>query len=360
MSRSTRIALVSWCGSIGGAETQTHLIAREFRKQGINASIVFIEHGGLITPRLDEDAIPWYELGLTRGSTALIRPRRLLKTLSVLGRDGVILPHVGFLIAILRAGGYRAPIIGVDHGSLLQLTSLSIGRKMRLYATRATASGLRYDHVAVSQAMYDEVLSRGMRSRCSLIYNGVEIPTSCTPPTLASGEYLIVGAASRLTAGKGLEFAIRALVDQPARLRIAGEGPDRSRLEMIAREAEVHTRVEFLGWVHDLGTFWRGCHVGIVPSTHSESFGLAAVEAMAAGRPVIASRQPALTEVIGTSGLLVPQGDSLAIARAIGRLRGESGLIDDLAVRARTRTEQLFDIRVTANAYRRLLNVADQ
>jgi glycosyltransferase involved in cell wall biosynthesis len=128
-------------------------------------------------------------------------------------------------------------------------------------------------------------------------------------------------------------------------------------LEAIAVEIGVQAQVEFLGWVHDIGSFWRSCHVGIVPSEYTESFGLAAVEAMGAARPVIGSQLPALAEVIGTSGLLVPQSDSSAIADAIKRLATEPGLLHKLALRARARTEDLFDIRTTADAYGRLLRL---
>jgi glycosyltransferase involved in cell wall biosynthesis len=206
--------------------------------------------------------------------------------------------------------------------------------------------------------MRDEVLRYRGASRCTVIYNGVELQDSHSPLKYVSGESLVVGTSGRLAAGKGIEFAIRAIVGRHARLRIAGDGPYRERLESLAGELGVEAQVEFQGWIDDIAGFWRGCHVGLVPSTtHRESFSLAAVEAMAAGRPVIASRQPALTEVIGTSGLLVQPGSSAAIGDEIGRLLAQPELLSRLGQQARERTEQLFDIRRCAHAYAQLLRI---
>jgi L-malate glycosyltransferase len=355
-----QVALVSWCGAVGGAETQNHLIAREFRNRGIDASIVFIQGGGPLTKRLERDRIPWHSLNLSRGSAVLIHPFKLLTVLEQFGPDGLILPDINVLISTLRTYGYRSPIVGVDHGSLLHLPHQSLVKRWRLRATRAIGSINRFEHVVVSEAMRDTVLRHRARSRCTLIYNGVDLPQKYSMPELTAQDSLVIGAVGRLTVGKGLEYAIQALANQPATLRIAGDGPDRTRLEALAIEAGVRSKVEFLGWIDDVQRFWRDCHVGALPSVHPESFGLAAAEAMAAGRPVIVSQHAGLEEIVGSSGIIVPPGDPAAIAETIGQLATSPHVLQQLAGSARRRAEQLFDIRKTTEAYARLLGITQR
>jgi glycosyltransferase involved in cell wall biosynthesis len=353
-----RIAFVCWRGAIGGTETHSHLLARELRAIGIDASILFIEGGGPLTARLERDDVPWQALEFPRGSAVLRHPRRLLKAVRAVAPDGLVLPDVGLLGAALRLLGYSGPVVAVDHGSLLQLASVTPFKRVRLRIARAAARSRGYEHVVVSETMRKEALRAFRGARCSLIYNGVELPSRPTPLEYTPGDQLVLGITGRLAVGKGIEFAIRAISDSDARLRIAGDGPDRVRLESLTRELGVESQVEFLGWVDDIPGFWRLCHAGIVPSTtHAESFALSAVEAMAAGRPVIASRQPALVEVTGTSGLLVALGSSSAIREQIRRLLDQPERLQQLGLQARERAEQLFDVRRCALAYAELLQI---
>jgi glycosyltransferase involved in cell wall biosynthesis len=265
---------------------------------------------------------------------------------------------VGILGAAVKLVGYRGRVVAVDHGSLLALSSLPPLKRTRLSVARSLARSLRYEHVVVSRVMLEEVQRRRAAGRCTLIYNGVDLPKAYCTPELTPGRPLIIGAAGRVAAGKGLAYAIRALAGQSAVLRIAGDGPDRADLEALARDIGVADRVEFLGWIDDLQGFWRDCHIGVMPSTGPESFGLAAVEAMAAARPVIVSDQDGLVEIVGPSGLVVAAGDAAAIGQAIERLWNAPETIKTLAIEARRRAEQLFDIRKAASAYARLLGIA--
>jgi glycosyltransferase involved in cell wall biosynthesis len=269
-----------------------------------------------------------------------------------------VLPDVGLLGAALRLLGYRGPVVAVDHGSLLQLASVARFKRLRLRIARAAARSRGFEHVVVSETMRAEAHRASRGSRCTLIYNGVELPGDPRPVEHRPGDELVLGIAGRLTAGKGVEYAIRAIRDCHARLRIAGDGPDRARLESLALELGVEARVDFLGWLDDIAGFWSVCHAGVVPSTtHPESFALTAVEAMAAGRPVIASRQPALVEVTGSSALLVAPGSASAIREQIDRLLDEPELLRQLGVQARERAVLLFDVRRCARAYAELLRI---
>jgi glycosyltransferase involved in cell wall biosynthesis len=119
--------------------------------------------------------------------------------------------------------------------------------------------------------------------------------------------------ASRLAPEKGIETAIEACRIAGLPLVVAGDGPERERLERLAgRDAR------FVGRVGpgELAALRARAGVALVPSRSLETFGLAAAEAMAAGVPVVASRIGALPELLADEGALVPPGDVAALAAA--------------------------------------------
>ena len=115
-----------------------------------------------------------------------------------------------------------------------------------------------------------------------------------------------------------------------ARLVIVGDGPERARAEALAVEAGVAEHMEILGEIDDVRALLSVGDVFLLPSAQ-ESFGLAALEAMACGLPVVASRVGGLPEVIrhGETGLLHPPGDTSAMAASV------LALLDDRALHAR-------------------------
>jgi glycosyltransferase involved in cell wall biosynthesis len=122
-------------------------------------------------------------------------------------------------------------------------------------------------------------------------------------------------AVSRLTAQKGLDTAIDALPLLPddVVLVVLGEGPERAALEARSLEG----RVFLLGRVPDVAAWLRRATVFVHPARW-EGFGLAVLEAMLAGLPVVATNVSSLPELVGDAGVLVPPGDAGALARGIG------------------------------------------
>jgi L-malate glycosyltransferase len=109
----------------------------------------------------------------------------------------------------------------------------------------------------------------------------------------------------------------------PATLLMIGDGPEREDAEKEARDLEVAQDVRFLGRIDSVANLLQATDLFLLPS-QTESFGLAALEAMACGSPVVASRAGGLPEVIddGVSGILEPVGSVEAMGRrAIELLR---------------------------------------
>jgi glycosyltransferase involved in cell wall biosynthesis len=145
-------------------------------------------------------------------------------------------------------------------------------------------------------------------------------------------------AVSRLTGQKGIDVAIRALAALPGDvvLVVLGEGPDRASLERLARELGVEQRVFLLGRVPDVAAWLRRAEVFVHPARW-EGFGLAVLEAMLAGLPVVATRVSSLPELVvdGETGLLVAADDAAALAAAVSSALDQPALGNAGHTRAR-------------------------
>ena len=145
------------------------------------------------------------------------------------------------------------------------------------------------------------------------------LPADEVAPASAAheGEYAL--AAGRLAPEKGLEAAIDAAAEAGVPLRIAGDGPLAGALERRARERGAPVRL--LGRVEadELRRLRRGAALFVAPTRGSETFGLAALEAMGAGLPVVAARAGALPELVGEERC-VPRDDTAALAAAMRAL----------------------------------------
>jgi glycosyltransferase involved in cell wall biosynthesis len=142
-------------------------------------------------------------------------------------------------------------------------------------------------------------------------------PAGPAGPGEPPGPYALV--VSRLAPEKGIDVAIGACRRAGIALVVAGEGPERARLQALAQGADVR----LLGAVDDaqLARLRAGAAVALAPSRSAETFGMALAEAMAAGVPVLGSRIGALPEILAEDELVEP-ADERALARAIHRQAG--------------------------------------
>lgn len=159
------------------------------------------------------------------------------------------------------------------------------------------------------------------------------VPTE-PPPMPPATEGIVLGCLARLAREKGIDVLLEAFRSvgetwPRARLLIGGDGPERSSLVGLANQLGVGERVAFVGWVDDVPAFLGRIHLYVQPSLR-EGLGLAAREALALGRPVVASRTGGLPESVGEGpwALLVQPGDPSELARAVADVlaRGPQGL----------------------------------
>jgi N-acetyl-alpha-D-glucosaminyl L-malate synthase BshA len=152
--------------------------------------------------------------------------------------------------------------------------------------------------------------------------------------------------------GDVVETFARLRAVRPARLRMVGDGPDRAPVAARAAALGVAADVEFLGERVDLPAVLQASDLFLLPS-ETESFGLAALEAMACGVPVVASAVGGLPEVIpdGEVGALCPLGDIEAMAAAAGRILGDADLHRRFSRAARRLAESRYRIEPAVDRY---------
>jgi glycosyltransferase involved in cell wall biosynthesis len=187
-----------------------------------------------------------------------------------------------------------------------------------------------------------------------VVRNGIDPPPPVSrpealallPPGIAPP---IVGCVAGLAPHKGqavLLHAMQGLALQgcAASAVLAGDGTERSALETLARDLGIAPRVHFLGLRTDARALLPAFDLLAAPSVGREGLGLAALEAMDAGLPVVASRVGGLPEVVedGATGLLVPQDDAGALAAAIAVLLLDPRRARALGEAGRRRVESEF------------------
>jgi glycosyltransferase involved in cell wall biosynthesis len=289
---------------------------------------------------------------------ALLRIRRALRA----ARPDLVHLHSG------RAnwlGGLAAWSLGLP-----ALTTRRMDREVRRGSrTRLLYGRIARRAVAISPAVRACLIAGGVpEARIRVIPSAVD-PAALAPRRArdeirrelgAPPEAVCVLALAALVRRKGLDVLLDALA-RPAlsgtsfHLWIAGDGPERRALEARARAPDVAARVRFLGPREDKADLLGACDALVLPSRR-EGLGVAALEAMACGRTVVASRVGGLADAVvhERTGLLVPPEDPDALAAALSRIVRDAPLRERLGAAGPARIAEAFTASQMCDAYARL------
>jgi glycosyltransferase involved in cell wall biosynthesis len=215
-----------------------------------------------------------------------------------------------------------------------------------------------------------EALFRLPRESVHVTYNGVEVellaarqPSSVVRASLGlSEEDYVLGTAANLKPWKRIDRLIEAIgrIDDPRlRLLVVGDGIDRARLEAIAHQSSAGGRITFAGAQTEIGDFLGAMDAFALPSTALESFGNAAVEAMAVGLPtVVFADSGGMLEHVrdGETGFVVSNSDELAAT--LRRLLEAPELGGGVGERARAFIRERYTPSRSEAAYRELYQLA--
>jgi glycosyltransferase involved in cell wall biosynthesis len=219
--------------------------------------------------------------------------------------------------------------------------------------------------VSISRAITESAVRAGVdATRIHEIPNFVErVPEPSPPPMPAE---LAIGIFGRVAQWKGqkefLHAAMQVLPQFPGlRVYIVGDASDGdprylAECREIARSCPFADQIEFTGLVTDVAAYYRKCTVVVHSSIEPEPFGMVVIEAMAEGRPVVASMLGAPPEIIqeGVEGYLVNPKDPAAMARRIGTLLADPALAAEMGRRGHKKVLTNYDPSVAARRFERL------
>jgi glycosyltransferase involved in cell wall biosynthesis len=347
-----------------GAERCVYELARRLHGGRFHVRVAALR-GGAVADALRSAGIETAVLNV-RGKwdvTGLPRLARLLR------RWRIELLHTHLFHADL-AGRLAAAMAGVPH---VVHTVHVAERRFRpwQFAWARVAAGRCDRIVAVSRdvAAHHAALSGLPAHRYQVIPNGIDVAAYARDEAarkrlraqwgVSEGRVVVV-AVGRLDRQKGLDVFLRAAgrlcpKDPDLRVVIAGEGPQRKELESLVAQWRLGACVRLLGFVQDVRALLSAADVFAMPSRW-EGFGLAAVEAMAAGLPVVASRAEGLREVVeeGRTGLLVDAGDAEGLARCIDMCARDPAGRAEMGRRGAARAAEFFDICRCVASHERL------
>lgn len=295
-------------------------------------------------------------------------PKMLFRLITLIKREKFQIVHLHMLKATIL-GGLAALFAGKTKTILTKHYTDELSRHNKII------KGLEYYFtknadaiVAISDYVKKDMIKLSVPAeKITVILNGTDLEAfdklSKSDFTLPDSDWegkFIIGTVGSLTARKGHQYLVRAmklvLEKYPnLHLIVVGEGPERERLKDLIEETEIGSNVTMIGFRENVAPFLRKIDVYIHPSIH-EPFGISILEAMAAGKCVVASRVEGVPEIIteGENGLLVPAADKEALAEAIIAVLNDSLHTKKMGENGRKIVEAKFNIEKTAESYQNL------
>lgn len=308
---------------LGGAEILLRDLALRWRSAGLDFDIAILQEIG--SPLERELASAGVRLRLSDGG-GIYSWRHVPRLAKLLPGYDLIHVHlfpaqlwVALAAKLARPG---AVLVTTEH------STINSRRTKRGFRTMDRWMYGQYRRITcISEASADAMRqwAPATRSRLHVVHNGVDLArfrdsAAAEKREIVGTDAPLIANVGRFEPPKNHACLLRAMTRVPdAHLVLIGDGPLRPDAERLARGLGISDRVHFLGRRPDVPRLLRMCDLYAQPS-NSEGFGLAALEAMAAGVPVVASTVPGLASVVAGAGVLVPSGDDRRLGEEIASL----------------------------------------
>jgi glycosyltransferase involved in cell wall biosynthesis len=277
--------------------------------------------------------------------------------------DGVELVHThGYkadLYGYLAAWRCHKPVVATCHNWVGGTAALGIYNHLdRMVLKKFNALA------AVSDAVAHRLLAFGVPTeKIKTITNGIDVTAfeRAQPlPLLRAEGSTVVGVVARLDMQKGFEYLLQAARElckmfSDLKIVIAGEGPDRSKIEDIIQQYGLQSSVVLVGQQSNMPAVYAAMDIFVLPSLN-EGLPMTVLEAMAASKPVIATRVGAIPSVIkdGENGLLVAPKDSEGLRNAVASLLSDPERRQRMGDQAHAWVSQNYTSEAMALRYREM------
>jgi glycosyltransferase involved in cell wall biosynthesis len=342
-------------GEVAGGQLVALELARGARTAGHEALFVSPSDGDFLR-RVRADGFPATVLP---EASLNLRSLRALRVLLRCEAVDVLHTHTHFSLNVLgRLAGCAAGARVVAHMHIANVYRSGPSRWVQLALDDATVR-LCAAILTVSYATRDALVRQGYPlRRVEVIHNGIALSAIEAPPRPTdlpphAPLLVLVGRLARVKGQHQLITALALLEDADAVVVLAGKdieagGAYRAALERRAEELGVRERVVFTGYRDDVRALLAAAAVVVLPS-EIEGLPLVVLEAMAAGRPVVATAVGGTPELVaaGETGLLVRPGDAQALAAALDSLLRDPERRERMGAAARHRVERDFSLDAT-------------
>ncbi len=359
MSAALRVLYVAPWAELAGAERVTLDLLTLHDRGVVEPSVCFL-HDGPLVETCRALGVPTFVVPAPRLRRVLAARRTVAALADIVRAHGIQLVNStmawGHCFGGRAARRARCAAVWSQHDVPVR------GRGLDTYAAAIPARAI-IANSAFTAAHQQRVVPR--RAPVRTIHPGTRLPVEAREVRRARGrrslgipeDAFAVGIVGRLHPVKGQHVVLRAAASllharPAARLLVVGsemfglEGGYTQSLQQLARDLAIAERVTFTGFRHDVGDCLAALDVAVQASTAAESFGLALVEAMAAGTPLVATRGGATAEIVtdGRDGLLVTPGDHEALAVALLALHDDPARRAAMAEAGLTTVQDRFDV----------------
>jgi glycogen synthase len=376
-SAGCRVALVSssYAPYLGGVEEHVHQVARELQGNGVDVEVWTVDRGESLGVReMDGVTVRYLPTPLPAASPGAVL-RFLLRFPSAWRRWAGArqqfepdLLHVHCFgpngaYALVLGRRFKLPLILTSHGETIADDHAVFSRSALLRSALRRTLTVAVSVTAPSQFVIDDLRKNFGLVGGSVVPNGVVLggadEVEGSTPT---GRYLLgVGRLGRM---KGFDLLIdafaRATLDRDIRLVIAGDGPERTRLQEHAEEQGLAARIEFTGRLDATAVAHAMANaLAVVVPSRMEAFGIVALEAWRSGAPLVMTNRGGAPEFVhdGVDAILVDPEDTGALGDALSRVVADERLRERLVEAGRERVGGFTWARV-AHTYEELYTAA--
>jgi len=359
LESAIKVIFVITGSGVGGAEKMLYHTIKGLKPERYTAKLCSLKKKGVFASRLEADGLEVYSLNMSDEATLAgwfdsLRALVQLAIYFLRERPAVVHSFLFRANIIARIAGYLTgvPVI------ISSVRVMGGEKQYHHFIDRVTA--FMADHfVAVSNGVKEHILhtSHVAEDKVSTIYNGVVVECSSTFDKTAfmssvglKNDERILLTAGRLHRQKGYDHLIRAMpMVQSAfpgvKLLILGEGEEENNLKKLADSLELTEKVIFTGLRSDVDSLLHCIEIFVLPSRW-EGLPNVLLEAMAAGKPVVATAVGGIPELVvqGVTGVLVPPQDTLALADAIKGLLSDEKRALAMGSAGRQRVQQCFSM----------------